>query len=258
MARHIEVSMDGIPLSSVGAILIQAVDESPAEMELTYGARLIRPGQDLTVNRRKSLRVTVTFVIRELRDLAKRNAILQAVNAWASGSILELSNHPGQRLRVRCKSFASLGTVRNYATEIKLEFEADEVPYWEDIYPLTVEIPAAYGYTDILVPGTAPTPVTVKYTPKSASLASFTVTAVGGGVTKQIELTGMQVGKGSTVSLMVDEADRFGISSGSYNLLQYRSIASADDLTMPAGKVRVTWNASTSGNLVIMARGRWI
>ena len=39
--------MDGIRLTSVGAILIQDAEESPAELELTYGTRLIRAGQDL-------------------------------------------------------------------------------------------------------------------------------------------------------------------------------------------------------------------
>ena len=258
MARHIEVWMDGIRLTSVGAILIQDVEESPAELELTYGTRLIRAGQDLTVNRRKSLRVTITFVIRELFDLAKRNLILQAVNAWASGSILEMSNHPGQRLRVHCRSFASLGTVRNYAMEIKLEFEADEVPYWEELLPVTAQGSGTSGTLTLLVPGSTLVPMDFRFTPSGGALASMTVTAACAGVSKQIVLSGMSVGSGSAVDLQVDASDRFGIVSGSYNLLQYRTISSDDDLTVPAGLVTVAWSASRTGTATVTARGRWI
>jgi hypothetical protein len=57
MARHMDAWMDGVKLADVGAILIQQVDESPAEMEITYVTRPIRPGSDVLQNKRKSLKV---------------------------------------------------------------------------------------------------------------------------------------------------------------------------------------------------------
>ena len=91
MARHVDAWMDGVRLADLGAILIQDVNEPTADQEITYGNRPGRAGRDVLVNKRRLLRVSIEIAIRELFDLKKRTAILQAVAGWANGSILELA-----------------------------------------------------------------------------------------------------------------------------------------------------------------------
>ena len=260
MARHMDAWMDGVKLADVGAILIQQVDESPAEMEITYGTRPIRPGSDVLQNKRKSLKVTLTCAIREIKDLKVRTHILQRMAAWASGSILELSNHPDQQLRVRCKAFPALGSVRDYTSEIKIELEAAEFPYWEDTVPMEwTASSSASGSKSIIIPGTAQSPITFRFTPSGAmSNGTLTVTATGGGITKQIVLSGLNVSSGAVLELGPDSMDRFLIHAGTSNYLSCRSMASADDLVLPAGIATVSWVSSVAGAVGIHVRGRWL
>ncbi len=260
MARHVEVFMDGVKLTDVAGILIQDIEEFAAEMDLVYGARLIRAGQDVQAIRRKSLKVSITFVIKELKDLARRNTILQEVCRWASGSVLEISNHPGQQLHVHCRAYPSLTNVRKYWSELKIELEADEIPFWEEKLPVTRQLlqQSDTGSGSLMIPGTALTPVNVRFVPAGGSLTSLAVTVVSGSVSKTITLSNLTVGSGSPVDLMVDDQDRFVIRSGSYNLLQYRTVDSADDFIVPAGLVSFSWEASRGGNITASAKGRWL
>ena len=47
MARHVDAVMDGVSLSAVGPIIIQQIQEQAAEIEITYGVRPVRNGQDV-------------------------------------------------------------------------------------------------------------------------------------------------------------------------------------------------------------------
>ena len=256
MARHIEAWMDGVQLSSIGPILIQDVNEPSPDMEITYTARSQRNGQDIQNRRRKALRVTLQTALREIFDLSKRTQALQAMGGWAQGNILELSNHPDQRLHVICKSEPALGNVRQYTTEIPIEFEASVIPFWEEKYPSTASGSGASGSLSMLIPGTAPeVPVEITFTPGS-TISALTVTVACGGVTRQIALSGMSVS--GAIVFGRDDQDRLTIKSGSTSLLRYRSAASADDLLIPAGKATISWSASASGSISVSARGRWL
>ena len=254
MARHIEAWIDGVQLSSLGGIIIQGVNEPAPDMEISYVTRPGRNGQDILTRKRKALRVTINIALREIFDLSKRAQMLQAVAGWASGSILELSNHPGQRLHVVCKSSPALGSVRDYTTEIPLEFEANQIPFWEDIMPVSVSGSGASGSATLQIPGTADeVPVEITFTPGS-TLAALTVTVACGGKTRQIALTGMSVS--GAIVFGRDAKDRLTIMNGSTSLLRYRSAASADDLLIPAGRATVSWIGS--GAITFSARGRWL
>ena len=257
MARHIDAWMDGIRLADLGAIIIDDVDEPAAEVEITYGARNFRGGQTVQKRRRKSLRVTIHGKIHELFDLQKRNAIRQAVAEWCNGSILELSNHPDQRLHVICKGEPGLGAVRDFNSLLDIELEADSIPYWEDKNANSVTGSGTTGSASLLIAGTAKEiPVEITFTPGS-TIAALTVTVSCGGVTKSIALSGMSVSSGSIV-FGRDEQDRLTIKNGSTSLMRYRSAASADDLIIPAGTATVSWTAGVSGSITFSARGRWL
>ena len=256
MARHVEAWMNGIQLSSIGPVLIQDVQESAPTQETTYMARPLRSGQDVQKNRRTSLRVTIQAAIRELYDLPRRTAVLQQIAAWAAGGVLELSNHPGQRLHVIGKASPALGNVRDYTSRIAIELEADTVPYWEAITPTTASGSGASGNAQLWIEGTArEIPVEATFTPAGA-LTSLTVSVSCGGVTRQITLSGMSIT--GPVTFGRDECDRLTIKSGSTSLLRYRTESSADDLTVPCGIASVSWQANIACGVMFSAKGRWL
>ena len=258
MARHIEAWMDGVRLGDIGAIVIDDVDEPAAEMEITYGARNFRGGQTVQKRRRKSLKVTIHAKVHELYDLQKRNAIRQEIAAWCNGSILELSNHPDQQLHVICVAEPGLGAVRDFNSQLDIELEANEIPYWEDKIQNSVSGSGSSGLALMRIAGTAKeVPVEVTFTPGSA-LAALTVGISCGGVSKVIVLSGMNISAGSAVVFGRDEEDRLTIKNGSTSLMRYRSETSADDLIVPAGNATVSWTAGVSGNVTFSARGRWL
>ena len=257
MARHIEAVMDGVRLADLGNIVIRSVNEPDPEMEIEYINRPTRGGREVQKRKRKALRVTINAAIHELYDLKKRNEIRQAVAKWCDGSILELSNHPGQRLHVISKSEPGIGDVRDFNSEMAIELEANEIPYWEESAPNTASGSGTTGSATLVIDGTAKEiPVEVTFTPGS-TIAALTVTVSCGGVTKSIALSGMSVTSG-TIKFGRDEKDRLTIKNGNTSLLRYRSAASADDLTVPAGRATVSWTAGVSGSISFSARGRWL
>lgn len=256
MARHVDAWMDGVRLADLGAILIQDVVEPTADQEITYGNRPGRAGRDVLVNKRRLLRVSIEIAIRELFDLSKRTAILQAVAGWASGSILELSNHPGQRLHVQQKSAPSLGKVRDYTTVMSIDFEASVIPFWEEAIPARLSLTGTSESGELQIPGTADqVPIEFTFTP-TGELTELTATVASGGVTQEIQLTGL-----STTGAVVfgrDSEDRLTIATGSTSLLRYRTQTSDDDLLVPYGNATVSFSANVSGAGVFSARGRWL
>lgn len=256
MARHVDAWMDGVRLADLGAILIQDVNEPTADQEITYGNRPGRAGRDVLVNKRRLLRVSIEIAIRELFDLKKRTAILQAVAGWANGSILELSNHPGQRLHVQQKAAPSLGKVRDYTTVMDIDFEASVIPFWEELLPVTLSRSGATGSGHLQIPGTVDqVPIEFTFTP-SGTLTALTVSVASGGVTQQIQLTGLSVT--GAVVFGRDADDRLTIMRGSTSLMRYRTQESADDLLIPCGNATVSFIANVSGTGVFSARGRWL
>ena len=256
MARHVDAWMDGIRLADLGPILIQEVNEPPADQEITYGERPGRAGRLVLVNKRRLLRVSIEIAIRELFNLGRRTAILQAVAGWANGNILELSNHPGQRLHVQQKAAPALGKVRDYATAMMLDFEASVIPFWEEKSPVTCTLTGASGSETMLIPGTVDqNPVEFTFSP-SGTLTTLTVTAACGGNTEQIQLAGLNTS--APVVFGRDSEDRLTIKAGGTSLMHCRTQNSADDLLIPSGCANVSFSANVGGTAVFSARGRWL
>lgn len=257
MARHVDAWMDGIRLADLGPILIQEVNEPSADQEITYGNRPGRAGRDVLVNKRRLLRVSIEIAIRELFDLGVRTRAVQAVAGWASGSILELSNHPGQRLHVQQKAAPALGKVRDYTTTMTIDFEASVIPFWEETLPVAITTASGTsGSGTLLIPGTADgVPVECTFTP-GGTLTALTVTVASGGVSQQIQLAGM-----STTAPVIfgrDSEDRLTILSGGISLMRYRTQNSADDLLIPCGSATVQFASDVAGTATFSARGRWL
>ena len=256
MSRRVDAILDNVSLRDIGPILISQVREPPAEMDITYGARPGRSGQDILACRRRMLRISIDAQIKELYNLALRTSVQQAISGWARGSILELSSHPGQQLHVKCRSYPALGEVRDYTSELTIDLEADEIPFWEEKIPTAGSGSGASGSVQLYIPGTADEiPVDAVFTP-SGTLTSLTITAACAGISKTITLSGISTS--AAVNLTHNAGSRLEITSGSTSLLPKRTAASADDLLIPAGAATITWTANISGSMQLTARGRWL
>lgn len=259
MARHIDAWMDGRKLSSIGPVVIQDVDEPGPEVEITYATRPGHGGQIVKERRRKKLSVTINAQINELFDLKRRAEIRAAIAEWCDGEVLELSNHPGQWLHVICKNAPGIGKARDFNSVIAVELEANEIPYWEDKFPVGATGTAGTtGSASLLIPGSCrEIPVNAVFTPASGStVTSLTVTVSSGGVSRSISLSGISAS--GDVVFSRNQFDILTIYTGTTNLLPYRTEASADDLYVPAGTVTCTWTANCGVTPVFSARGRWL
>lgn len=252
MPRKIEAYMDDVALSDVGPFFVQSVNEPGPDMEITYINRPVGPGQIVQTRRRKSLRVTLGITIHELWDLQARTEYKNALARWASGSLLRLSNHDGQQLRVICKGAPGLGEDRDFNSVLNLEFEANAVPYWEDVRPLENSGNGASGTVNLLCDCNVDRlPITAIFRP-GGTCTSLTVSTP----TQAITLSGF-----STASPIVfgrDEDDRLTITTGETSLLRYRTPTSDDDLYITNDLSGVSWASNVSGRFDVSVRGRWL
>ena len=153
----------------------------------------------------------------------------------------------------------ALGNIRDFNSLIRIELEANDVPYWEEKTKNTATGTGSSGSTSLMLAGTAKEiPVEVSFTPTGGALTGLTVTAACGGVTRSIQLSGLSVAQNSAVVFGRDSHDRLTIKNGSTSLMSKRTQASADDLILPAGVATVSWSANVAGTAEFSARGRWL
>ena len=254
MSRHIEAYMDNIPLSSVGPLILQQVYEDPPAVEITEGERPGRAGTRFVGSRRQSVKIALEVAVRELYDLSRRARAVEALAAWASGSVLELSDHPDQRLHVACTAVPALGQVRDYTAVARVELTAYDIPYWEDKRPSTLTLTAgSTGSGSLYVPGTAPSPVNVSVSVVSGTLTELAMD-VGGEV---ITLEDLSVAAGGTVQLTHTAADDLVIRAGSTGIMSARTPDSADDFIPATGYAAVSYTADTDVAITFSVHGRW-
>jgi len=252
MPRHIDVWVDGVALSTIGPVLVRQVYEDPPTLEISNGERPGRYGQRRLMVKRQSLQVAVECQIRELRDLAARSRTAEALYRWANGSKLQLSNHPGRHLNCYLSAEPALGEARDYASTIRMEWTADEVPYWEDDLPEQLTISGAQSSGTLMVQGTVLSPVSLTVTAGGA-LTTFSVTAGG----STVSLTGLSIPQGGVLTFERDALDNLMIRSGETVLLNKRSADSADDLMAGPGPTPVSYTANASCEVQFTSRGRW-
>lgn len=251
--RHIDATMDGVALSTIGGIIVREVHEDAPTVEITNGERPGGYGQLVLGKKRQSLKVAIECLITEIHNLATRTAKAEALAKWANGSVLELSNHPGRVLNGYLSGEPTLGEVRDYNSALRVEFTADQVPYWEDKTATTATDSGTEESGTLTVPGSVKTPVMVTVKPSSSTVTSFSVT-VGG---QTIALTDISVGTLQTLYIDRDERDNLRIRRGSTSYMSYRTAASADDLMVSPGTVSYSFTASAAVNVTFSFKGRW-
>lgn len=250
--RHIDAKVNGAAMPA--GIIIKEVHEDAPTVEIINGERPGRYGQLVLGFKRQSLKIAIECLITELHDLTARTAKAEALAAWANGTILELSNHPGRRLNVHLSAEPTLGDVRDYNSPLRIEYTADIIPYWEDKTATTQTI---QGITEssgtLTVPGTVKTPVSVTVKPTSSTLTDFSVT-VGG---RTVTLTGMSVSSIQTLYLERSDRDDLKIRRVSVSYMNKRTPESDDDLMVSPGSVAYSFTANTAVDVTFSFKGRW-
>lgn len=251
--RHIEATMDGVALPS--GIIIREVHEDPATLEVLNGERPGRPGQLVLGNRRLSRKVTIECVIIEIHNLQTRAAKADALAQWARGTALAVNYRPNQVLHGHCTADPSLGEVRDYTSPLRIEFTADEIPYWEDTATITRTITNAKTGTmsTSFNSGSVQAPLTITVKPVSQTLTAFSVTVAG----QTISLTDMSVGTLQTLYLDRDEHDNLRIRRGTTSYMSKRTAESADDILIPPGSTNISITADQNVTVTFTYKGRW-
>lgn len=256
--RREDVWLNNVSLRDVDARIINIkLIEEAATQNITRATFARGDGQIITGRQRTGKTLTVQFMIRSLYDLAARNAVIDAVNAWAAqGGTLMWSARPEQQITVHAVDFAASGDIREYNTPCRITFETGAVPYWEDVTPTVYTGVGSSGSGNIILRGNAPTWIDVSATGRSAILQSLSVTFGG----NTIAFSGFELASGYPLKLYHDENGIFRAVSDMppYHYMQFRSAASADDLTGGPGKTAFSYTANTSVDFVISARGRWL
>lgn len=244
------VSLQGLD----GRILVQNIPDNAPQTELLYGDNPGRSGQRWLARRRVNRRVSVVFAIRELRDLAARAAILDRVNGWAQDGVLQISNRPGQQLRVLCAGRAAMMTPRDYREEFTIDFDAAASPFWEDRVAQMLRLTGTGGSGSILNRGTADALAAVTVTPTGGTLQTLTITLGA----YHFALSGLNVAQGVPLRIGYDERGYLYIKTSAASLLACRSDQSTDDLMAAPGYNEVSFTASTACQVETEVRGTWL
>lgn len=254
MPRHIDVSLNDVPLSVVCPLaVVTSVQEEAATVETVTGEIPGGCGERLLDSLVKRRRIVVSFVIRERFDLAVRSDSQERAAGWCRDGWLRLSSRPNRRIWVHVTSRPALGEVRDYTQELSCEFETGAVPYWEDVYPSSSSGTGSTGSLMLLPGGTVErVPVEAEITPEAETLTDITISC---GETA-MAFSGMTVPAGTTMRIYYGEDGILRATAGAAGVLSRRTPASADDLLAFSGvRNSVTWNANTSCTVRVTARG---
>ena len=259
--RRQDVWIGGRSLRDLDARIVSvSIEETDNQIEETFSQTPGRAGQRLLERKRIGKVISVDFALREIYDLASRSEIIDAVNGWAAGAgYIEISTRPGKRILAPCRQFATPGTIRDYTTKIRLEFQADLSPFWEDTKPARLTLSGSTASGQLLMRGTYHGLVEASVSTSSGSITSLTVSVTGAdGHVSSIALSSISVASGTAIVIGHDANGIFSINAGSTSLLSKRTAASSDELTASPGKATVSITANVAVSAEITGRGRWL
>ena len=250
--RH-EVYVDGIALSSIHpGILITDIAHSPARKALMTQQIANRQGMRVIDSRREEARVGITFELR-IYKAQQRQEVLQKIQQWCQGKILETNDREGQRLFAICSEEPYISSVTKWTVPLTIEFSAYEKPFWENKTYSSCTMSGSSAQKTLFVPGNAGTACVEAVITPSETITELTVT-VGDTFIELEDLSTSDV-----ISIGYDENGNQFIKAGETSILGNRTAESSDDLLAVCGKKStVSVSADKSVNAVIKARGLWL
>lgn len=255
--------LNGISLSSLDAsIIVRPAIEPEQKPNITYIANAGPSGRFIASNRQDSKVIKVRFSIKGLSNLTERAHIIDIVNGWASkGGNLQISSRSDQQIGVTCIKYATPSDIISLAGVYVLEFEANGVPYWQDIVPHVSEFQNSRGSGSggFVMTGNVETMVEFSITPENGTMTELAV-GIGNSSNQtsyDFEFYGLQLASGQTMTITYDQYDILSIVADGVSVLDKRTAESADDLVAFPGMVVVGFYADTLCTGRFSARGRY-
>ena len=251
-SRH-EVYMDGIALSSIHpSILITDIAHSPAKKAIMTQQIANRQGMIVIDSRREEASVAVSFELRVYKA-QQRQEVLQKIQQWCNGKILETNDREGQRLHVICTDEPSMGSVTKWTSPLVVEFSAYEKPFWENKTYASCSMTGDDEESSLFVAGNAGYAYAEAVITPSETITELTVTV--GDTTIELD----DLSTSDVIKIGYDEHGNQFIKAGNTSILGNRTPASSDDLMLMCGKrTAVAVSADKSVSAVIKARGLWL
>lgn len=254
--KRLNAWLDNEALRDVDSrIYITQITEPDSDATLEWGTCPGTLGQRLLQRTRTSKKIVIEFDIRELFDLAARQAIVTAANGWAKDGILRVSYRPDQRLRVIRSKAASIADARDVTGKYTIEYTAGPYPFWEDETPKTLALAAGTtGSGTLIVPGQVYAGMEITVTPGSETLNTLSLTIKG----QTMAFANLGVAAGTALAIGHDGRGLLTIRAGNTSKLSKRTAASVDDFNIAAGSAAISYTANTSCTVKVSARGRYM
>lgn len=253
MISRYEVSLNGVPLSSLYPASIYVSDIAHTAASVTYATNRLMGRQGAYSGKPyiTAARVGISFAVREY-STQRRQEVVQDIAAWAmNGGWLETSDRPGQRLYVRCTQYPSVASAMRWTDDLSVQFTAYDLPLWQDIAPHTVTV-ANGGTGTLYLPGHYKTEVEAVIT-AGAALGSIALTCGDTSLT----LSGLSVPADGTVTISYTEDHRIlQIMQGTTSLLDKRT--GDDDLIAEPGNNTVGLTTDGAASCVFKVKGVYL
>lgn len=253
MICRYSASMDGVALDSLDpSILILDINYPETSPDFTFANNASGLGSRINRESFAKASVSITFQIRKY-GIADRQSVLASIRKWARGSVLTVSDRPGQRLRCVCESFPSLSQ-KNWLEDLTMTFGGYIVPFWESTSYTSVTISGTEEEAILIVPGNAP----FAYVELLASVSSSqTVTASFAAGNTSLTITGAALTASNPLEIAYDDNLIQSITAGDTSLLNKRS--GADNLIAECGEnTVVSFESNVALSVTFRARGLWI
>lgn len=255
MISRYEAYMDGIALSSIHpALLITDIQQIQSGISRTTETRANRNGLMELDSKRAKTGCAISFMLR-IYDIAERQKVVQEIQRWASGKILETNDRPGQVLYVKCDAFPVIKSAMKWLDVLTVGFYSYENPFWIEKTPANLSLSAGTsGNGNLFVPGNAGSAlVEVTVTPGNSTMANCALTVAG----RTITLTGVNATSANPLKIRYDDKDIQSIKVGTTSVLDKRT--GADDLLAECGKYNAcSFTSSASATVQFSCKGVWL
>lgn len=253
--RRLNAWIDDAAIKDIdGDIHVVNIFDNAPQIEMEYGGITGKNGQYLLGRSNKSRKIGIEFDIRELYNLSRRAAIVDAVNAWAKDGILKVSYRPEQRIRVIRATPAHFDAAKDVTNSYTVEFEACAVPYWECDIPSTLQLSGTIGTDTLYVPGSAPAAPEIEVKATGGTLNALTLAYAG----RAMAFQNLNIAVNKSLIISHDDRGWLKITSDGVSKLPLRTAASVDDFTALPGEIEVAFAADVACTVDITARGCYI
>lgn len=261
LARRI--ALNGVQLDRVDdRILISGIDEAANRNQQNTVDRMY-DGQRLTVNRRQSLDVNVSFRIRIPRaQMGARDAVLDAVIAWAQGGgTLRIMSKADKVLRnVICAQLPARGDLYKFDTEYKIVFRALTVPYWQSLEATTASKSRTRdGSMTLIAAGTAPS--VLDFTAENVGSGTCNTMTIGTGSSNRMIFSSLGLEPGEV--LTGDHSNGLlrlritGTNGKTRSAMAKRTAASSDEIRIKPGANEISVTAGAACTFAVSSIGRY-